>query len=319
MTYLVTGCAGFIGFHLSKKLLESGGSVVGVDNLNDYYDPQLKRDRLKILSSYENFAFHKLDISDFEDLRKIFSKYKFNKICNLAAQAGVRYSFKNPFVYEKSNVLGFLNVLELMKDFNVKDLVYASSSSVYGDIKEFPFSEEMKINKPVSLYAATKASNELFAYTYHKLYKINTVGLRFFTVYGPWGRPDMAYFSFTEDILKDRSIKVFNYGKMKRDFTYIDDIVNGIVSALEKTKKLRHKVINLGNSNPVSLRYFIKCLEKKLNKKAIKEFLPLQKGDVLETYADLKLAKKNLGYKPTIKIDAGLSNFVDWYADYYKK
>lgn len=317
MKYLVTGSAGFIGFYVSKRLLENGHIVVGIDNLNNYYDPQLKKDRLKILSKFANFIFYKKDISNLVSLEKIFIQHQFDKVCNLAAQAGVRHSIDNPFLYEKSNIQGFLNILEMIKKYQIKDIVYASSSSVYGGIKETPFREDMKIDQPISIYAVTKATNELMANAYHNLYGINTVGLRFFTVYGPWGRPDMAYFSFTKLILNNKPIQVFNSGQMKRDFTYIDDIVDGIVSALDRTSVLKNKVINLGNSHPVNLLDFIDCLENNLKKVAKKEFLPLQSGDVLETYADISLAQKTLDFKPKINIQQGLKNFTDWYLSYF--
>jgi len=318
MKILVTGAAGFIGFHLSQKLLEKKVKVVGVDNLNRYYSPKLKKSRLEILKRYPHFSFYKIDISSYSQFKKVFEENKFDKICHLAAQAGVRYSLENPFVYEKSNMVGFLNLLELMRQFKIKNLVFASSSSVYGGIKKIPFKETMPINQPISLYAATKAANELYAYAYHHLFGINAVGLRLFTVYGPWGRPDMATFLFTEAILKGKPIKVFNYGKMKRDFTYIDDIVEAITSALEKVEKLGYEIINLGCSRPVLLLDFIKILEKKLGKKAKKEFLPLQPGDVLATYADISKAKKLLDYQPKVKIEEGLEKFANWYRDYYK-
>jgi len=319
MKYLITGCAGFIGFHLSKNLLENGETIAGIDNLNDYYDPKLKKERLNILKQYDNFSFSQVDITDYQALEKVFKKYPPEKICHLAAQAGVRYSLTHPFVYEKTNMLGFLNILELMRKYKIKDLVFASSSSVYGGIKEIPFREDMNINKPISLYAATKAANELYAYVYHHLYNINAVGLRFFTVYGPWGRPDMALFLFTKAILENKPIKVFNYGKMKRDFTYIDDIVNGITSSLNKVSELGYEIFNLGCSNQVELMDFIKAIEEELGKKAKKNMLPLQPGDVPETYADVSKAKELLGYQPKVKIEEGVKKFIKWYREYYEK
>ena len=319
MKYLITGCAGFIGFHLSKKLLEEGGFVIGIDNLNNYYDPQLKKERLEILRQYDNFSFSKTDIASYQALEKVFKKYSPEKVCHLAAQAGVRYSLTHPFVYEKTNMLGFLNILELMRKYKIKDLVFASSSSVYGGIKKIPFKEDMNINKPISLYAATKAANELYAYVYHHLYGINAIGLRFFTVYGPWGRPDMALFLFTKAILENKPIKVFNYGKMKRDFTYIDDIINGIVSSLNKVSKLGYEIFNLGCSSQVKLMDFIKAIEEELGKKAKKNMLPLQAGDVLQTYADVSKAKRLLGYQPKVKIKKGVKKFIKWYKEYYEK
>jgi len=318
MIYLVTGSAGFIGFHLSQKLLEENHQVIGVDNLNNYYDPTLKKARLEILKKHPNFSFYQLDIAEFASLEKVFAENKIDKVCHLAAQAGVRYSLENPHIYEQSNMVGFLNLLELMRQYKVKDLVYASSSSVYGGIKEIPFKEEAKINQPISLYAATKAANELYAHVYHHLYGLNTIGLRFFTVYGPWGRPDMALFLFTKAILENQPIKVFNQGQMKRDFTYVDDIVSGIVAALDKVSSLGYEVFNLGCADPVNLLDFIKTIEESLGKKAKKEFLPLQPGDVPNTYADINKAQKLLGYQPKIKIKEGVGKFIDWYCKYYQ-
>ena len=319
MKYLVTGCAGFIGFHLVHKLLQQNNEIIGVDNLNDYYDPQLKKERLNILKQYDNFSFSKTDITSYQALEKVFKKYSPEKVCHLAAQAGVRYSLTHPFVYEKTNMLGFLNILELMRKYKIKNIVFASSSSVYGGIKKIPFKEDMNINKPISLYAATKAANELYAHVYHHLYGINAIGLRFFTVYGPWGRPDMALFLFTKAILENKPIKVFNYGKMKRDFTYIDDIINGIVSSLNKVSKLGYEIFNLGCSSQVKLMDFIKAIEEELGKKAKKNMLPLQAGDVLQTYADVSKAKRLLGYQPKVKIKKGVKKFIKWYKEYYEK
>jgi UDP-glucuronate 4-epimerase len=318
MVYLVTGSAGFIGFHVSQKLLQENHKVIGVDNLNNYYDPKLKKARLEILKKQPNFSFYQLDIAEFASFEKAFAENKINKVCHLAAQAGVRYSLENPHIYEQSNMVGFLNLLELMRQYEVKDLVYASSSSVYGGIKEIPFKEEAKINQPVSLYAATKAANELYAHVYHHLYGLNTIGLRFFTVYGPWGRPDMALFLFTKAILENQSIKVFNQGQMKRDFTYIDDITSGIMASLDKVSELGYEVLNLGCADPVNLLDFIKTIEESLGKKAKKEFLPLQPGDVPNTYADISKAQKLLGYQPKIKIKKGVERFIDWYRKYYE-
>lgn len=318
MLYLVTGSAGFIGFHLTKRLLEKGQEVVGVDNLNSYYDPQLKKARLTILKKFPRFSFYRLDIANLADFENVFTENKIDKVCHLAAQAGVRYSLENPHLYEQSNMVGFLNLLELMRQYEIKDLVYASSSSVYGGIKKIPFSERMKINKSISLYAATKAANELYAHVYHHLYGFNTIGLRFFTVYGPWGRPDMALFLFTKAILEDKPVKVFNQGQMKRDFTYIDDIVDGIMASLNKVSALGYEVFNLGCADPVNLLDFIKTIEKNLGKKAKKEFLPLRLGDVPNTFADVSKAKKLLGYQPKVKIEEGVGEFVNWYREYYK-
>lgn len=319
MTCLVTGSAGFIGFHLCKRLLKDGNQVIGVDNLNDYYDPSLKKSRLKILLESEKFVFYKADIADYKQIDKIFKDNKIGKVCNLAAQAGVRYSLKHPFVYEETNMKGLLNLLEAMRNHDVKDLVFASSSSVYGGITDTPYSEDMKIDKPISLYAATKAANELYAHVYHHLYDINAVGLRFFTAYGPWGRPDMAYFLFTKAILNDQPIKVFNHGKMKRDFTYIDDIISGVISGLDKVSDLEYEIINLGSSQTTDLMTFIETIENELGKEAEKEFLPLQPGDVLVTDADVTKAQDLLGYNPQTELEEGIKQFIDWYKDYYQE
>ncbi|MFH1429764.1 MAG: NAD-dependent epimerase/dehydratase family protein [Candidatus Margulisiibacteriota bacterium] len=314
-TILVTGSAGFIGFHVSKALLEKGCKVIGVDNLNTYYDIKLKKDRLKILKAYPEFTFIKLDLCNRTKLKKIFEKYSFSKICHLAAQAGVRYSLKNPFEYQRSNLEGFLSVIDLAKEFKVKKFVYASSSSVYGGNTKIPFSIKDDVSHPVSFYGATKRANELIAYTYHHLYNLPVVGLRFFTVYGPWGRPDMAYYGFTKAILEGRSIDIYNFGKMKRDFTYIDDIVDGVLNSLEKPFEC--ELFNLGNSNTVDLLYFIECIEKGLSKKADKKMMPIQPGDVPETYADIDYSREKLGFEPKIKIEEGINRFLKWYKEYY--
>jgi UDP-glucuronate 4-epimerase len=314
-TVLVTGTAGFIGFHVSKKLLEMGKKVVGIDNLNEYYDINLKLGRLEILKGFDKFVFHKTDIQDFKALHGIFNDRGPNVICNLAAQAGVRHSLKDPFSYQKSNLEGFLNLLELAREFGVDNFVYASSSSVYGSNKKVPFSVEDRVDNPVSLYAATKKANELMAHSYHHLYQIPCTGLRFFTVYGPWGRPDMALFLFTKAILEKRPIKVFNYGEMKRDFTYIDDIADGTIAALERP--VPYEVYNLGNSNTVGLLEFIKILEEELGDTAEKEMLPMQPGDVAETFADIEKSKDMLGFNPKTPIEEGIKRFVAWYRDYY--
>jgi len=318
MKILVTGGAGFIGFHLAKKLSEKD-EVVIVDNLSDYYDVKLKEDRLDQIK--DKVEFHKIDISDFSPLKKIFEKHKFDLICHIAAQAGVRYSLINPWAYEKSNILGTLNIFELAKKFNIKKVIYASSSSVYGGNKKVPFSEEDKVDKPISLYAATKIANELMAHTYHHLYKIDMVGLRYFTVYGPFGRPDMAMFKFTKNIFEDKPIEVYNFGNMKRDFTYIDDIIGGTIKAINFCLNNDDicEIINLGNSKPIELNYFIELLEKEIGKEAKKNLLPMQPGDVLETYADITKAKKILGWEPKTKIEEGVKKFVKWYKDYYGK
>lgn len=316
MKILVTGGAGFIGSFVAKKLADRGDEVVIVDNLNAYYDPKLKKDRLGFLSSYDNIEINELDIANYKDLEKIFTKHSFDKICHLAAQAGVRYSLENPQVYIDSNIVGTHNIFELARQFKVNDVVFASSSSVYGGNKKIPFSEEDKVDNPISLYAATKKSNELEAYTYHHLFGLNVFGLRFFTVYGPWGRPDMALFKFTKAISQDQPIDVYNQGKMRRDFTYIDDIVEGVVLSLDKVKD--YEVINLGNHNPVELEEFISVIEEYVGKKANKNYMPLQPGDVIETYADTKKAKELLGWEPKTNINEGVKKFVEWYKSYYK-
>jgi len=316
MTIIVTGSAGFIGFHLSRALLEKGEKVIGIDNVNDYYSQKLKKDRNNLLDKYENYRFYHQDLSDFNDLKKIFDKNKIHKICHLAAQAGVRYSIKNPHQYQKSNLEGFTNILEMARNFKVKNFVFASSSSVYGGNKKLPFSVEDDVSKPVSFYGATKVANELMAYSYHYMYDIPTIGLRFFTVYGPWGRPDMAYFKFTDKIIKDESIDVYNQGDMKRDFTYINDIVEGVISSLEK--KFDFEIFNLGNNKPVNLLDFIDILEEKIGKKAKKNMLSMQPGDMKETYADISKSTKIIGFKPKTDIKEGLSRFVEWYKHYYK-
>ncbi|MDR1998080.1 MAG: SDR family NAD(P)-dependent oxidoreductase [Candidatus Margulisbacteria bacterium] len=315
---LVTGSAGFIGFHTARRLLDEGWQVVGLDNLNRYYDPRLKKARNKLLRRHKNYKFYKCDIADYPKLENIFRREKFTIICQLAAQAGVRYSLENPFAYIHSNIAGFLNILELAGKYKIKDIVYASSSSVYGDSAKTPFTETASVDRPVSLYAATKKSNELMASVYHKLYGLRCLGLRFFTVYGPWGRPDMALFKFTRNILAGEKIPVYNKGRMARDFTYIDDIVDGIIAALARVKDVDCAVVNLGNNQPVRLTAFIKILEKVLGRQARQELLPLQSGDVLKTCADITQAKKLLGYAPQYKLAAGVRAFVEWYKSYYK-
>jgi UDP-glucuronate 4-epimerase len=315
MTILVTGSAGFIGFHCAKRLLEAGNIIIGADNFNDYYNPKLKEDRNKILEEYSNFKLYRGDLSDNLLVDKIFQENKIDKICHLAAQAGVRYSLENPKVYIKSNINAFVNILEAARCNDIKDLVYASSSSVYGNNKKVPFRETDNVDKPISLYAATKKADELMAYTYHHLFGLNTTGLRFFTVIGPYGRPDMALFLFTKAILNNEKIKVFNFGKMKRDFTYIDDIIDGIILALNKTKG--YQIFNLGNNKPVELEYFISCLEKELDIKAVKDYRELQAGDVIETYADIKHTKDKLGWEPKTSTKEAIRAFVKWYREYY--
>ncbi|HNV97061.1 MAG TPA: SDR family NAD(P)-dependent oxidoreductase [bacterium] len=314
---LVTGGAGFIGFHLSKKLLTQGHKVIIIDNFNDYYNPKIKFDRINQIKNNKNLKIYKIDISDYKKLTKIFQENKIDKICHLAAQAGVRYSAENPFIYEESNLKGFINILECAVKFKIKDIVYASSSSVYGENKmpKKGFSENEKTEKTISLYAATKKSNELIAYAYHKIHNINFVGLRFFTVYGPWGRPDMAYFKFTKNILEEKEIEIYNDGEMMRDFTYIDDIVLGIISALEKC--YNYEIFNLGNNNPIKLLNFVEIIEKCLNKKSIQKMMPLQDGDVIKTCANIDKAKKMLNYNPKIDMNTGIENFINWYIKYY--
>lgn len=319
---LVTGAAGFIGFHLCKSLLEKGVEVVGFDNINDYYDVNLKYSRIEILAPYERFSFVRGDIADKSAVDKLFCENKFDVVVNLAAQAGVRYSIDNPQAYIESNVIGFFNILEACRNNPVEHLLYASSSSVYGNQKKTPFSTDDDVSKPISLYAATKKSNELMAYTYSHLYSIPSTGLRFFTVYGPYGRPDMAYFGFTQKILKGEKIKIFNNGDMYRDFTYIDDIVKGIENMISNPPEAdengdRATVYNIGNNSPEKLMYFIETLENALGKKAEKEFLPMQPGDVYQTYADVTPLIENFGFKPSTSIEEGLGKFVDWYKEYY--
>ncbi len=316
---LVTGAAGFIGFHLCKYLLQKNHPVVGIDNLNDYYDVSLKKARLKELEIFDKFHFHLIDLTHEEKINHLFEQEKFDIVVNLAAQAGVRYSLENPHAYINSNLVGFLNILEGCRHNPVKHLVFASSSSVYGMNSKIPFSTNDPVDYPISLYAATKRSNELMAYTYSHLYNIPCTGLRFFTVYGPWGRPDMALFLFTKAILKGEKIPVFNYGKMQRDFTYIDDIVLGIEKVMQKTPSgiPPHKLYNIGNNQPVELLYLIEVLEKSLGKLAVKELLPMQQGDVLTTYADVDELIHDVQFSPNTPIEAGVQNFVHWYYDYY--
>ena len=308
---LVTGSAGFIGMHLCEKLLNEGYQVFGLDNMNNYYDPNIKRSRNQILESYENFNFINCDILDNTSLTKIFTDCNPDKVVNLAAQAGVRYSIKNPQIYMKVNVLGFLNILEHCKNFNVKGLIYASSSSVYGGNKKTPFNVKDNVDKPISIYAASKKSNELMAYTYSHLYSLKTTGLRFFTVYGPWGRPDMAIHLFTKNISNGKPIDVYNYGKMKRDFTYVSDIINGSLSAIKKNYQC--EVFNLGNNKVEDLKKVILLIEKKLNKKAKLNLKEIQPGDVKATFADIDYSKKMLGYSPKTSLEEGISLFIKWY------
>ncbi len=334
MKILVTGAAGFIGFHLSKALLARGDEVVGLDILNDYYSVELKQARLDVVSSHENFTFEKLDLTDQAAIAALFEREQFDAVVNLAAQAGVRYSLTNPHAYMASNIDGFLNVLEGCRHNQVKHLVYASSSSVYGANTQMPFSVSDNVDHPVSLYAASKKANELMAHSYSHLYSLPTTGLRFFTVYGPWGRPDMALFLFTKAILEGRPIDVFNNGQMKRDFTYVDDIVEGIVRTIDCTatpnpdwngdtpdpssSKAPFRLYNIGNSQPVELMTMIGALEKYLGKTAQKNMLEMQPGDVPATYADIEALEKATGFHPSTSIEEGISRFVDWYREFYK-
>ncbi|SIT13851.1 NAD-dependent epimerase [Belliella pelovolcani] len=350
MKYFITGTAGFIGFHLTNALIQRGDEVVGVDNINDYYDVNLKYSRLEAAgvsrkaikagipvdsSSLKGYTFIQMDISDKQLMMDLFKKERFDVVINLAAQAGVRYSLENPDAYIQANIQGFMNILEACRAFPVKHLVYASSSSVYGANTKMPFATTDNVDHPVSLYAATKKSNELMAHTYSHLFQIPTTGLRFFTVYGPWGRPDMALFLFTDAMKKGEKIKVFNHGKMKRDFTYVDDIVEGIVRVSDRPAKQNptwsgndpdpgssyapFKVYNIGNNNPVELMDYIGALEKALGVEAVKEMLPMQKGDVPATFADVTDLSEDTGYKPSTSVEDGVAKFVAWYNDFYKK
>lgn len=333
MKILVTGTAGFIGNELAIRLLERGDEVIGVDNVNDYYDVRLKEARLARIASHPGFTEIRVGLHDRDVMETVFAQHKPQRVVNLAAQAGVRYSLKNPYAYVDSNLLGFVNVLEGCRHHGVEHLVYASSSSVYGANTRMPFSVHDNVDHPVSLYAASKKANELMAHTYSHLYGIPTTGLRFFTVYGPWGRPDMAYFSFTRDILDGRPINVFNHGDMKRDFTYIDDIVEGVIRVLDKvptgnpawsgdapdpgTSKAPYKLYNIGNNNPVRLMDMIETLERCLGREAAKNFLPMQPGDVPATYADVDDLMADVGFKPATSIQEGLERFADWYRTFY--
>lgn len=331
---LVTGAAGFIGFHLTQKLTSLGYAVIGYDNLNDYYDVSLKRSRLAILQSIPSFIFEEGDLTDRTKLNALFTKHVFDFVVNLAAQAGVRYSLTNPHAYLESNLHGFLNILEACRHNKIKHLVYASSSSVYGANKKMPFSVHNNVDHPISLYAASKKSNELMAHTYSALYNLPTTGLRFFTVYGPYGRPDMALFIFTKAILEGKPIDIYNYGKMKRDFTYVDDIVEGITRLIPTvplpdknwngltpdpaSSFAPYRIYNIGNNQPVELMAFVEAIEEKLGIKANKNLLPLQEGDVPETYADVQALTDAVGFKPNTPIKDGISNFIDWYLEYNK-
>ncbi|MEI6745935.1 MAG: NAD-dependent epimerase [Methylococcaceae bacterium] len=317
MKILVTGAAGFIGAALSLSLLERGDEVIGVDNLNDYYDISLKHARLARLTPFENFKFIQLNIADRDAMEELFASEQFERVVNLAAQAGVRYSITNPHVYAESNLIGFLNILEGCRE-NKTDLIYASSSSVYGANTKLPFSTDDKVDNPVSLYAATKKANELMAHSYSHLYDFATTGLRFFTVYGEWGRPDMSPFIFARQIMADKPIDLFNYGKHSRDFTYIDDIVEGILRVIDKPAKSHYQIYNIGNSQPEQLLTFVETLEKHLGKTAIKNLLPMQAGDVQDTYADVSDLMRDFDYLPKTSLDVGIEKFVKWYKTFYE-
>ncbi len=334
MKILVTGSAGFIGFSLCEKLLKRGDDILGIDNHNDYYDPKIKDSRLKLLIKYSNYQHYRTDLTDRKNLDKIFNEQRPIRVVNLAAQAGVRYSMENPLAYINSNIVGFAHILENCRYHKVEHLVYASTSSVYGANTKMPFSEHDSANHPLSVYAASKKSNELMAHSYSNLYKLPTTGLRFFTVYGPWGRPDMALFKFTKNILEEKQIDVFNHGKHTRDFTYIDDIVEGIIKTLDNpaagnndwdsnqpdpaSSNVPWQIYNIGNNKPVQLMDYIEALEKNLEKKAKINFLPLQPGDVPDTYANIDNLNKQFNYKPTTSVTQGVSAFVKWYKEYYK-
>ncbi|MBN1970312.1 MAG: GDP-mannose 4,6-dehydratase [Candidatus Delongbacteria bacterium] len=336
MRLLITGTAGFIGYHLSKTICQQNTDLelYCLDNINDYYDTELKFSRLDDLGfkkelisennfipsqKYEKLYFYKCDLENRENIKRIFHEYRFDIVCNLAAQAGVRYSLQNPYTYIDSNISGFLNILENCRNFNVKKLVYASSSSVYGNSDNEVFKTSDRVDNPISLYAATKKSNELMAYTYSHLFNIETIGLRFFTVYGPWGRPDMAYYSFTNSILQDKPIKVFNNGDLARDFTYIDDIVEGIRRIIfAPLQEKKYSIYNIGNGKPVNLLEFIQVIESELNKEAIKEYVPMQPGDVSTTHADVTDLENFVNYKPKTSLQEGIRKFIGWYRDYYK-
>lgn len=328
MKIIITGAAGFIGMHSSLKFLNSNYSVLGIDNLNNYYDKKLKLNRLKILKQKKNFKFKKIDISNFRDLIKVFKAFRPDFVLHLAAQAGVRYSILHPEDYTKSNLVGFANILECSRKFKIKHLIFASSSSVYGSSREYPLSEEQKLNSPLSYYAATKLSNELMACSYSNIYNLPSTGLRFFTVYGPWGRPDMALFLFTDAIKKNKKIKLFNYGNMVRDFTYIDDIVNSIFKILKKipkfsnvkkiNKKAPFRVLNIGSNNPINIKKYIRLIEINLKKKGKKVYYPMQKGDVKYTHANLKNLNKILKSKQiNTEIEKGIKKFIEWHNEYY--
>ena len=338
MKILVTGAAGFIGFHLANKFLELGNAVVGIDNINDYYSVELKFARLKeagipeeainrhqkvVSSVYPNYSFLRMNLENREEINRLFETEKFDVVCNMAAQAGVRYSIAYPMAYIQSNIVGFANILEACRHNSVKHLVYASSSSVYGNSSKMPLSTSDSVDNPISLYAATKKSNELMAHTYSHLFGLPTTGLRFFTVYGPWGRPDMAYFSFTKNIIEGNAIKIFNHGDLYRDFTYIDDIIEGIIKVIEKpqpvsdNRKAPYKIYNIGSSSPFKLMDFIEIIEKTLGKQAKKEFCDIQPGDVYKTFADVSELENDFGYLPGTPLEEGIRKFVEWYKTFY--
>jgi UDP-glucuronate 4-epimerase len=334
MRYLVTGAAGFIGFHTSKQLLEAGHEVIGLDNVNDYYDPRIKYDRLSLLEAHQNFDFHKRDLVEGDFITELVTDNRPDRVIHLAAQAGVRYSIDNPQAYVQSNIVGFLNILEACKKAQTPHLTYASSSSVYGANTAMPFSIHQNVDHPLALYGATKKANELMAHSYSNLYELPTTGLRFFTVYGPYGRPDMALFMFTRNIIEGKPIDVFNYGNHRRDFTYVDDIVEGVIRTMDNTatandtwdsnepdpgtSKAPYRIYNIGNQEPIELMRYIEVIEDCLGKKAEKNLLPLQAGDVPDTYADASDLMNDVGYKPSTPIETGVKNFVDWYLEYYK-
>ncbi len=320
MNILITGSAGFIGYHLSIKILKTKASVIGIDNVNNYYDTSIKRDRIKKLKQNKKFIFYKIDLSEYKKLNNIVKKYNIKIIIHLAAQAGVRYSIEQPKAYFKSNLEGFFNVLEISRHNKIKHLIYASTSSVYGDSKKFPLSEENSTDFPLSFYAATKKSNEVMAHSYSYIYKLPCTGVRFFTVYGPFGRPDMALFKFTKNIINNKPIELYNHGNHLRDFTYVDDIVEGIYSLIKKQSKksIPYEIFNIGNGNPKKLLDYLKNIEKNLKIQPKIKNLPLQIGDIIKTHSNINKLKKYTGYKPKTNINNGISKFIEWYKDYYK-
>ena len=330
MKVLVTGCAGFIGFHLSKKLINEGISVVGIDNINSYYDVKLKKDRLKILKKTKlnkkyKFLFHKIDISNKSSLKKIFKKYNFDQVIHLAAQAGVRYSIEKPEAYVNSNLVGFANILENCRQKKIKHLFFASTSSVYGESNKFPYKETHNTDSPIQFYAATKKSNEVMAHSYSYLFNLHTTALRFFTVYGPWGRPDMALYKFTKNIIENKKVPLFNRGNHYRSFTYIDDVIEAIILLVRKKRKKNYldkktpfEIINIGNNKSESLKKYLKIIEKKLNKKSKKKLLPIQSGDIKTTLADIKVLRKKTNFKPKVSIEEGISKFINWFLSYHR-